>query len=119
MLRELLAHDQRCIDAHAHLGNLVFAANAAAALVHYQTGVAIGEQALPPRYTGLLPWSLLDNRPFLRSLHGMGLCLWRLGRAKEAQAVFSTMLWLNPSDAQGERFNLQCVRDGLAWERDR
>jgi tetratricopeptide (TPR) repeat protein len=119
MLRKLLVHDQRCIDAHAHLGNLVFAANAAAALVHYQTGVAIGEQALPPRYTGLLPWSLLDNRPFLRSLHGMGLCLWRLGRAKEAQAVFSTMLWLNPSDAQGERFNLQCVRDGLAWERDR
>lgn len=119
MLRELLIQDQRCIDAHAHLGNLVFDGDPAGALVHYQTGVAIGEQALPPRYTGVLPWGLVDNRPFLRSLHGMGLCVWRLGRAKEAQTVFSTMLWLNPSDEQGERFNLQRVRDGLAWERDR
>ncbi len=119
MLREVLIQDQRCIDAHAHLGNLVFGLGPAAALVHYQTGVAIGEQALPPRYTGVLPWGLVDNRPFLRSLHGMGLCLWRLGRAKEAETVFSTILWVNPSDAQGERFNLQRVGDGLPWERDR
>jgi hypothetical protein len=119
MLREMLTQDQRCIDAHAHLGNLVFDRNPAGALVHYQTGTAVGERALPPRYSGLLSWGLVDNRPFLRSLHGMGLCLWRLGRAREAQTVFHTMLWLNPSDAQGARFNLQCVRAGLAWERDR
>lgn len=56
-----------------------------AALVHYQTGVAIGECALPHRYTGLLRWGIIDNRPFLRCLHGMGLCLWRLGRTEEAE----------------------------------
>jgi hypothetical protein len=119
MLRELLVQDRRCIDARAHLGNLVFGRAPAAALVHFQTGAAIGEQALPPRYTGLLPWGHVDNRPFLRSLHGMGLCLWRLGRTKEAATVCHTMLWLNPSGALGERFNLQRVRDGLPWERDR
>jgi hypothetical protein len=117
MLRELLIQDQRCIDAHAHLGNLVFGRDPAAALVHYQTGVAIGEQALPSLYTGVLPWGLSTNAPSCD--HGMGLSLWRLGRAKEAETVSSTMLWLNPSDAQGESFNIQRVRDGLPWERDR
>ncbi len=118
LLRELLARDQRCIDAHAHLGNLVFARDPGSALVHYQTGAAIGEQALPPRYTGLLPWGLIDNRPFLRSLHGMGLCLWRRGQMNEAETCFRTLLWLSPSDAQGARFNLQQVRSGAAWARD-
>ncbi len=119
VLREMLTQDRRCIDAHVHLGNLVFDRNPADALVHYQTGTAIGELALRGRYPGLLPWGLVDNRPFLRSLHGMGLCLWRLGRRQEAESVFHTMLWLNPADAQGARFNLGQVRAGSAWERYR
>jgi hypothetical protein len=30
--------------------------------------------------------------------------------------VFERMLWLNPSDNQGERFNLRWIRDGRAWQ---
>lgn len=86
------------------------------ALVHYQTAVAIGEAALPTDYTGLLPWGFIDNRPFLRGLHGMGLALWRLGHETAAAEVFHTLLWLNPSDQQGVRFNVAAVRDGLGWK---
>jgi hypothetical protein len=47
---------------------------------------------------------------------GYGLCLWRLGKMTEAAAVFERMLWLNPSDNQGARFNLHWIREGRAWE---
>ena len=64
----------------------------------------------------MLPWGLVDNRPFLRCVKGFGLCLWRLGRFEEAQAIFERMLWLNPSDNQGVRFLVGEVRARLRWE---
>jgi hypothetical protein len=37
----LLEMDLRCLDAHAHLGNLWFDGSAAEALRHYEVGVGI------------------------------------------------------------------------------
>jgi hypothetical protein len=56
------------------------------------------------------------NRPFLRCLHGYGLCLWRLGRLAEAQQTFERVLSLNPNDNQGVRFCWEDVRHGRSWE---
>lgn len=64
----------------------------------------IGELSLPDGFDGVLLWGRLYNRPFLRCLHGFGLCLWRLGRTDEALAVFERILALNPDDNQGIRF---------------
>ena len=36
----------------------------------------------------------------------------------EAAAVFERMLWLKPTDNQGERFNLQSIREGRQWEEE-
>ena len=63
----------------------------------------------------MLHWGHIDNRPFLRCVHGYGLCLWRLGRLKEAEEVFTRMLWLNPTDNLGVRFLLGEVREGKVW----
>jgi hypothetical protein len=115
-LMELLVRDLRCIDAHAHLGNLAFDRAPARATVHYEIGMRISELSLPPGFVGLLPWGLLFNRPFLRCLHGYGLCLWRLGRPAEAERVFERILSLNPDDNQGVRFCLEHLRGGLTWE---
>jgi hypothetical protein len=60
-------------------------------------------------------WSLIDNRPFLRSLQGFALCLWRLERWQEAERVFERMLWLNPSDNQGIGLLLPSVRKRERW----
>ena len=101
ILVALLATDLRCLDAHAHLGNLLFDGSPGDALRHYEVGVRIAELSLGEAFDAVLPWGRVDNRPFLRCLNGYGLCLWRLGRLDEAARVFDRMLWMNPSDNQG------------------
>ena len=115
-LTGLLIADLRCLDAHAHLGNNEFKRRPEMALRHYDIGRQIGELSLGPDFQDVLPWGLIDNRPYLRCLHGYGLCLWRLKRFSDAAAVFSRMLWMNPSDNQGARFNLSEVRASTPWE---
>ena len=115
VLMNLLAADLRCLDAHAHLGNLAFPRDPDMAVRFYDMGVRIGELSLGKDFDGLLPWGWVDNRPFLRCLHGYGLCLWRFGRLRDAERVFTRMLWLNPTDNQGVRFNLYEVKEGRAW----
>lgn len=116
MLMKLCEADLRCLDAHAHLGNIDFHSAPADAIRYYEVGLRIGELSLGDRFDGLLPWGHIDNRPFLRCMHGYGLCCWRLGRVEEAARVFHRMLWLNPSDNQGVRALIDPVRVGAAWE---
>lgn len=116
ILMQLCQADLRCLDAHAHLGNLLFDHRPKDAIRHYEVGVRIGELSLPPEFDGLLPWGHIDNRPFLRCLHGYGLCLWRLERFEEAERIFHRLLWLNPADNQGVRFLIDEVRARAAWE---
>jgi tetratricopeptide (TPR) repeat protein len=116
ILMDLCQADLRCLDAHAHLGNLAFDHRPEDAIRHYEVGFRIGELSLGEGFDGLLPWGWIDNRPFLRSMHCFGLCLWRLGRFEEAGRIFDRMLWLNPSDNQGVRFLIDAVRARAAWE---
>ena len=116
ILMALCQADLRCLDAHSHLGNLVFNYFPQDALRHYEVGLRIGELSLGKDFDCVLPWGLIDNRPFLRCMHGYGLCLWRLGRFDEAERIFQQMLWLNPSDNQGVRFLIDEVKEKTAWE---
>ena len=116
ILMELCQTDLRCLDAHSHLGNLFFDRHPEDAIRYYEVGLRIGELSLGDDFTGVLPWGLIDNRPFLRCMHGYGLCLWRLGRFDDAERIFHRMLWLNPSDNQGVRFLIDDVKAKTAWE---
>lgn len=115
ILMDLLEADLRCLDAHAHLGNFMFDLPHVA-VRHYEAGLRIGELSLGPSFDGILSWGMVDNRPFLRCLHGYGLCLWRLARFDEAAGVFERMLRLNPCDNQGARFLIDDVRDRREWK---
>lgn len=115
ILMAVLERDLRCIDAHAHLGNLAFDAPRRA-ILHYEVGIRIGELSLPPDFDGVLEWGVIYNRPFLRCLHGYAMCRWQLGELAEAREVCERILSLNPSDNQGIRSCLQDIRQGLSWE---
>ncbi|MCX4247124.1 tetratricopeptide repeat protein [Paraliomyxa miuraensis] len=118
ILAGMLEADLRCLDAHAHLGNLLFDSSPGWALLHYEIGVRIGELSLGDGFDGVLAWGLVDNRPFLRCMQGLGLCLWRLRRWEEAERVLERMLWLNPSDNQGIRLILPEVQARETWVED-
>lgn len=106
ILWDCLEGDLRCIDAYAHIA-LYYMGDARSeqrvqqARRCYQAGVEVGEQALPLNFNGLLPWSWIDNRPFLRALHGLGLCRWRLGDFAAAAEIFRRIFMLDPEDSLG------------------
>ena len=121
LLSELLRQDLRCIDAHAHLGNLHMEGywgrpRPERARRHYQVGVAIAESALAPDGSDVTPKGLIDNRPYLRALHGLGLAAWALGDREEAERLFARLLWRDPSDGAGARFLLEDLRRGARYE---
>jgi tetratricopeptide (TPR) repeat protein len=117
--KEALRLDPGHPDAWVHVGNRRFEEDRVAeALAHYERGQAAAEARTigdPDRYPGPF-WLDVDSRPFMRALHGRGLCLWRLGRTDEARQVFAWMLELNPNDNQGVRFLLYDLDEGLSWE---
>ena len=49
-------------------------------------------------------WGILETRPYMRALHGLGLTVWKQGRLEEAIGIFKQMLKLNPNDNQGVRY---------------
>ena len=118
LLMNILGQDLRCLDAHAHLGNMEFDRRPAQALRHYEMGMNVGVFSIGKKFHDVLSWGLIDNRPFLRCMNGVGLCWWRLGKTSEAAEDFRKMLWLNPGDNQGARFNLAAVEAGKAWKEE-
>jgi hypothetical protein len=108
--------DARCLDAHAHLGALVFGDDdGEVALAHYATGVRLGERSLPEDFDGVLGWGWVDNRPFLRCLHGLTISAWRLGEHDRAETLCWALLWLNPGDNQGACELLGEISAAAAW----
>lgn len=120
LLEQCIERDIRCLDGHAHLGLFTFRSGGPLfvekARRHYQLGVSIGDLTIGEEFTGVLPWGWIDNRPFLRCLHGLGLCLWRLNRPEEARRVFERLFRLNPDDNLEVRFLLHKLDQGLPWE---
>ncbi|MCI0605266.1 hypothetical protein L0156_19950 [bacterium] len=67
-----------------------------------------------------LQWVFLENRPFLRAYHALGLCYLDNGETDKAFVHFMNMLDLNPNDNQGIRdlavdccFRLKRPKDAL------
>jgi hypothetical protein len=72
ILMELAEADLRCLDAHYHLGNLVFEFRPQDALRNYEIGMRIGELSLGKDFRDVLLWEFVDNQPFLRCLQESG-----------------------------------------------
>ena len=74
------------------------------ALDAYRKGFSLGDAAIPSRYSGLIEWRQLENRPFFRAAHGIVLCQLRLRRWNDAIDLMRAMDLWNPDDNQGIRY---------------
>jgi tetratricopeptide (TPR) repeat protein len=89
----------------------------------WDQAVRIGRKAFPQDFkpgTDRLEWGCLENRPFLRCLHGLALARYEEEEVEEALSLFQELLSLNPNDNQGVRamaegalFNLGRWEDAL------
>jgi tetratricopeptide (TPR) repeat protein len=76
------------------------------ALDLWEQSVRIGHKAFPQDFEAgrdRLEWGWLENRPFLRCLHGLGLAKYEDEKIEEALSLFQELLSLNPNDNQGVR----------------
>ncbi|MBC7346929.1 MAG: tetratricopeptide repeat protein [Clostridia bacterium] len=125
LLQKCLEGDLRCLDAYAHLGCYRFGDGGSEwgtrlAAKCYRAAAAAGERSLPAGFDGLLLWSWVGKRPFLRALHGLGLCCWRLGDFDGAFELFLRLLEFGPDDGIGARFlvlPVQARSSYLDWVR--
>jgi tetratricopeptide (TPR) repeat protein len=72
----------------------------------WEQAVRIGRKAVPQDFElgkDRLEWGWLENRPFLRCLHGLALARYDEGEVEEALRLFQELLSLNPNDNQGVR----------------
>lgn len=72
----------------------------------WEQSVRIGRKGFPAEFDrekDRLEWGWLENRPFLRCLHGLALVRFDNGQTEEALQLFQELLRLNPNDNQGVR----------------
>lgn len=72
----------------------------------YKRGYIRCMAVLPRNFKGPLPWSILDNRTFLRTVAAWGLELVGQQRYDDAIPVLRKLLQWNPNDNQGIRYVL-------------
>jgi hypothetical protein len=90
----ILTADLRCLDVHAHLGDLVFDHNPDMAIRYYDVGVKIGEFSLGKDFSGLLPWGWTNNRPS-SGVSTVTVSAVALREVQGRREGFTRMLWLN------------------------
>jgi len=125
MYLDLIDEYPEFIDVHHHLALLLGeTGRGEEAFRHWQKVVDLGLGCLPKEFEmgrDLLPWLILENRPFLRAYHGLGLKYLARGKTERALDMFENILAMNPGDNQGVRalvvdcsFQLNRPQDVLA-----
>ncbi|MBL8742051.1 MAG: hypothetical protein JNK04_13180 [Myxococcales bacterium] len=97
------------------LGERNLSTFATQALHHFELGVAIGSLSVGADFDGVLPWGFVENRPFLRCLHGLSRALLRCDRREDAAAALRRLLRLDPTDSLGAGATLFAIEAGKTW----
>lgn len=96
--------DPTYADGYNHLGNIAWRkGDWAQAEDLYRQAFVLAKPEIKNLRVGEF-WGILESRPFMRALHGLGLTAGKQGRFKEAIGIFKRMLKLNPNDNQGARY---------------
>jgi len=104
--RRALKIDPGHTDAHNHLGIYHFdRGRFKDAEREFDAAIESGAHDLA-RDGGLIEWSQLKNRPYLRALANRALCHHRRSEWREAARIHELLLTYNPRDNQGIRYLL-------------
>ncbi len=106
------------IDAYNHLATIEWkAGDLVQTEKHYSQAYTIGRSVLSANFKGQLPWGWVENRPFLRTIHGLALVKLRRGDIKSAQQLLGWLVRLEPNDNLGARAIIEDIRIGtLPWD---
>lgn len=81
----------------------------------FLTSVHIAEKNLPEDFDGVMLWECLENRPYLRALHGLCLTYWKIKEFEKAHQIAKKMLRICPGDNIGARFLLDTLSRHEEW----
>lgn len=110
ILKGIISKNPYHIDAYHHLSLIMEELELDfEAYLCCREAVRIGLSVIPDGFSwnsSKLPWLNLDNRPFLRAYHNMGLWLEKRHELEEAILLFKDMLSVCPGDNLGVRYLL-------------
>lgn len=116
--KKALEMDDEYVDAYNGLGNIYyFSDNLEKAKEYYQKAYELTKKYFNNKWPASLEWGILENRQYLRSIHNLGLVLWKENKPKEAKELFMLILRLNNNDNQGARYLVAAILKGLTWEK--
>lgn len=96
--------DPTYADGYNHLANIAWRkGDWKQAEVLYRKALGFAEPEVKDIPKGEF-WGILETRPYMRALHGLGLTAWKQGKLEQAISIFKQMLELNPNDNQGARY---------------
>jgi len=110
LLKQFTSRNPTHIDAWQHLALVLERTERATeAFLCCREAVRLGTESFPNEFswiTSKLMWGFLENRPFLRAYHNLGLWFQRRGQIDAAIEVFVRLLSTSPQDNLGVRYLL-------------
>jgi len=104
LLEDIMEEDPEFLDAYNSLGWWeVRRQNYGNAKYYFETAFSIGKHVIPKKFDGEIMWGMVDNRPFLRAIYGLGVCHQLTHDNKKAVQLFSKLLKYDKNDSQGAR----------------
>ncbi len=103
-LQAIITEDREFFDAYNSLGWYEWELfNYGSAFNYFFTAYEIGSKLIPKDFDGTINWGFLENRPFLKTMHGLGLTYEFVREYERADQIFDQLLKYNPGDNQGIR----------------
>ncbi len=114
--KKALEIDGEYVDAHNGLGNAYFNEDLEKSKQYYQKAYELTKKHFNNQWPISIEWGLIENRQYLRAMHGLGLIFWRENNLQEAKRMFMLMLRLNNNDNQGVRYLIAAILEEMTWE---
>lgn len=115
--KKALEIDDEYIDAYNGLGSVYFLKNSRISKEYFQKAYELTKNFFKEKWPEEINWGILENRQYLRAMHGYGLLLWREKKDKEAMDIFKLILKLNKNDNQGARYLVASLYEGISWNK--